>query len=176
MNAPVIQQKPLELNMIYYISLIFTIFYFFPTNNATKTTTWFNIASLVILSLMGITFAFKNVVNTSQKITFKNIALYVLLPFTTVIIIPIVTYLVQNKYREYYEKTQQSISAIDTVNAVVTTLFILQQITLYTLYGNFITNQNISLLQPAILFVLFVLNASLVLYEYVIVSRFITNG
>ena len=69
---------PTELNILLFISFIFSVFYFFPTQKFVQTTTWFNMGSLVIMSLMGITYAFKNVIKTSTNLSFKTILFYVL--------------------------------------------------------------------------------------------------
>ena len=57
-----ISAAPTEMNILVTISLLFSILYFFPAKKYVKTTTWITVGNLVIMSLMGITYAFKNVI------------------------------------------------------------------------------------------------------------------
>ena len=169
-------KTPTELNMLLAFSVLFCIFYFFPSKHFVSTTTWFCIGSLVILSLMGITFAFKNVIRTSMNLSFKNILMYVLLPFTSVIIVPILKTVVNRKYQEYVQKTKQTIQPIETISGITTSLLLLQIYLLYSLYKDFIQQKSYTLMKPSMLFILFVINLSLTMYNYVVVHKFITDG
>lgn len=167
---------PTELNILFFLCLIFTIFNFFPTSSAVNTTSWFNIACLTILSLMGITFAFKNIIRMNSTLSMKYIIMYVLLPFSSVVIIPILMQITNNKYSSYYKETKNRISAIDVINAISVVLLYVQLFILYSLYNDFIINQPINLIKPALLFMLLILNGSLNIYNNVIVQKFLTNG
>lgn len=81
-----------------------------------------------------------------------------------------------NKYSSYYKETKNRISAIDVINAISVVLLYVQLFILYSLYNDFIINQPINLIKPALLFMLLILNGSLNIYNNVIVQKFLTNG
>lgn len=172
-----ISTAPTEMNILVTISLLFSIFYFFPAKKYVQTTTWITVGTLVIMSLMGITYAFKNVIKTSQNLSFGSIFFYVVIPFASVVVIPILMNHMHKKYHTYYEETNQTISKLDTLNTTVSALFMAQIIVLFYLYSDFIVGKHAnSYLKPSVLLLLFLINAVLVVYENVIVNDTITDG
>ena len=167
---------PTELNILLFISFIFSVFYFFPTHKFVQTTTWFNMGSLVIMSLMGITYAFKNVIKTSTNLSFKTILFYVLIPFASVVVIPIMMNSIHKKYYTYYNESKQRIKNVDTLNTISSFLFMVQLFVLYYLYVDFIHGSHAKLLKPGMLLLLFIINIILVINERVILNSMVTQG
>jgi len=167
---------PTELNILLLISFIFSVFYFFPTEKFVQTTTWFNMASLVIMSLMGITYAFKNVIKSSSNLSFKTILFYVLIPFASVIIIPIMMNGIHKKYYTYHSESKQRIKNVDSLNMVSSILFMAQLFVLYYMYVDFIHGAHGKLLKPGVLLLLFIINLVLVINETVILNSMVTQG